>query len=98
MLTYPSFCIGKLLQHVLSHSRRREVDDEDEDVDGRGLCVLVLGCQRDLQGWQDSKSIECLEERFPGLRLKGLRKGAKFFQKQNGFLPFQFWCLFVSKL
>ena len=43
------FCICELLQHILSHGRRREIHYEDEDIDGGSLCSLVLRCQCDFE-------------------------------------------------
>jgi hypothetical protein len=44
------FRVVELLQHVLANHGGRELDDEEEDVDGGGLGARVFGLKRDLKG------------------------------------------------
>ena len=81
------FCVVELLEHVLSDHCGREVDDEEEDVDGGGLRLPVLGGERDLERGQDAEVVQRLEEALPRLRLQRLRERAELLEEEHRLAP-----------
>ena len=92
------FCVVELLEHVLSDHGRREVDDEEEDVDGGRLGLPVGGGERDLEGGQHPEVVQRLEEALPRLRLQRLRKRAELLQEEHRLAPRRLVRLVVCQL
>ena len=83
---------------MLSDHGGREVDDEEEDVDGGRLGLPVLGGERDLEGGQDAEVVQRLEEALPRLRLQRLREGAELLEEEHGLAARQLVRLVVGQL
>ena len=92
------FGVVELLEHVLSDHGGREVDDEEEDVDGGRLGLPVLGGERDLERGEDAEVVQRLEEALPRLRLQRLRERAELLQEEHRLAPRQLVRLLVGQL
>lgn len=73
----------RLLEHVVAHHRRRELDYVRQYVYGGRFRGGVVHGERDLERGEDAQAGQRLEERLPALRLQGLREGAELFQEEH---------------